>query len=109
MTRIMPATYQHAAAYASSGSDTGLSAPGALYCQSEVPAWSGLTAGAACRPRGLQRNAVVGVLGGGQLGKMLGLEAVRTAAALPCTSVASRAESWLVKPLRYLSKPAQGA
>ena len=30
------------------------------------------------RPRGLQRTAVVGVLGGGQLGKMLGMEAVCT-------------------------------
>ena len=50
---------------------------------------------AACRPRGLQRTAVVGVLGGGQLGKMLGLEAVRTAPGNCPGWLASRAQPWL--------------
>ena len=36
---------------------------------------------ASVAPAGLPRTAVVGVLGGGQLGKMLGQEAVRRRAA----------------------------
>lgn len=47
---------------------------------------------------GLPRTAVVGVLGGGQLGKMLALEAVRrggTVAAVPAWTVAVYAQHCL--------------